>query len=78
MMGARLQVMRELQWEAEEGAGEATVTRACLQLKQNGYSAGVNVIKGGAFQKQYGEPERMVQLTTLGGRRMEVGLVENL
>jgi hypothetical protein len=25
MMGARLQVMRELQWEAEEGAGEATV-----------------------------------------------------
>jgi hypothetical protein len=49
MMGARLQVMRELQWEAEEGAGEATVTRACLQLKQNGYSAGVNVIKGGAF-----------------------------
>jgi hypothetical protein len=52
--------------------------RACLQLKQNGYSAGVNVIKGGAFQKQYGEPERMVQLTTLGGRRMEVGLVDNL
>ena len=88
MMGARVQVMRELQWGAEDGAGEATVTKACLRQKQNGYSAGVNVIKGGAFRKQFGEPERFLMMLTimmmmltildLGGRQMEVGLVDNL
>jgi len=87
-MGAHVQVMRELQWGAEEGAGEATVTKACLRRKQNGYNAGVNVIKGGAFRKQFGEPERFLMMLTimmmmltildLGGRQMEVGLVDNL
>ena len=60
------------------------MTKACLRLKHNSYI----VIKGGVFTKQFCEPEKFLMMLTimmmmltildLGGRQMEVGLVDNL